>query len=134
VLTAPHFAVGGGGTFKSSSCYLEIHAGHPAPVDTSAPGFPTLYNPAPPPLITQAINYVPGGLSLTVFSAPAVMTGADPTRVPADALDIDGDSDTVEVHPMDRERGLRFTGATVSMGAYEVSYPTLDYLNLSCGP
>jgi hypothetical protein len=62
------------------------------------------------------------------------MVGADPALVPADTLDIDADGDTVEVLPMDRERGLRFTGATVRMGAYEITYPNLDYLSLLCRP
>ncbi len=61
--------------------------------------------------------------------SPAIDAGNN-AFIPADLLDDDGDGNTTEPAPFDRDGQLRLAGAAVDMGAYERQNPRSVYLPL----
>ncbi|MCU0463692.1 MAG: hypothetical protein MUF38_03890 [Anaerolineae bacterium] len=53
-------------------------------------------------------------------NSPAINAG-NSAALPADSFDLDGDSDTIELLPLDADRMQRVVGGSVDMGAYETT-------------
>ncbi len=118
-----HFVVPVSSTavLEAQASYLEIRTGDPSPSLVPSPGgrFNVLW--------PTSISFAPGNLSLAPFTTSSVTAGGDLLLLPSDVLDLDGDGDSSESIPVDRERRSRLTvpiggGSQLSMGAYEGDY------------